>query len=151
MQERTDRFLGLSVALTGFGPVELLGTGMVDEYLRTADAILPAGLLDDLVAAFERLPQDDGLEAALASQVMDDPRLGPVARNLVVLWYCGTWTALPDAWRDAYGASPLDTNRVVSADAYQSGLQWVAAGAHAAGAQEQGFGAWALAPGRSGP
>jgi hypothetical protein len=148
MQECTDRFLGLSAALTGFGRVELLGTGMVDEYLRTLDAILPAGLLDELLAVFERLPQDAALEAAITSQVMNDPKLGPVARNLVLLWYCGTWTVLPDAWRAAYGASPLDTTHVVSADAYQSGLQWSAAGAHPAGAQQQGFGAWSLAPER---
>jgi hypothetical protein len=62
------------------------------------------------------------------------------------MWYCGTWTAMPDAWRAAYGASPLDVNRVVSAQAYQAGLQWVAASAHPAGARQQGYGAWATTP-----
>jgi hypothetical protein len=151
MQERTDRFLSLSAVLTGFTRVDLLGTGMVGEYLRTLAAILPAGLFDELLAACERLPQGTGLEAALTSQILDDPKLGPLARNVVLLWYCGTWKALPDAWRAAYGTLPLDTDHVVSAAAYQSGLQWVAAGAHPAGAQQQGFGAWSLAPERSGP
>jgi hypothetical protein len=141
----------LSAILTGFGRIELLGTGMVGEYLRTLDAILPAGLLDEFLAVPERLPQGADLEGAVTSQIIDDPKLGPLARNVILLWYCGTWTALPDAWRAAHGASPLDTDHVVSAEAYQAGLQWVVAGAHPAGAQQQGFGAWSLAPERGGP
>jgi len=141
----------MSVALTGFGRTELLGTGMVDEYLRTLDAILPVGLVDELLAAYEGPPQGDDLEGAVISRMLDDPKKGPVARNVILMWYCGTWTALPDAWRAAYGASPLDTNHVVSVEAYQAGLQWVAAGAHPAGALQQGFEAWSLEPERSLP
>ena len=113
----------------------LLGTGMTNVYLRALDAVLPAGTLDDMLAA------GDGV-----SDLLEDPKLGPVARNLIPLWYCGTWTPLPDKWRAAYGTSPLDTNRVESAEAYQAGLQWVVAGAHPAGARQQGFGAWSVAP-----
>ncbi len=119
----------------------LLGTGMTDAYLRALDAVLPAGMLDELLAAGER---DDGVSALL-----EDAKLGPVARNLILLWYCGTWTALPDEWRAVNGTSPLDTTRVESAEAYLAGLQWVVAGAHPAGARQQGFGAWAGAPGRA--
>jgi hypothetical protein len=171
--ERTEKFLAMSVVLTGYGRVQLVGTGLTAAYLRTIDAALPAGVLDDLLAAFERLstdvqsadppgvgangvpgvpgehrvPQgDDRLEADVASAILDDRRLGPVARNIILLWYCGTWTALSDAWHAAYGASPLDATRVVSAQAYQSGLQWVAAGAHPAGGRAQGFGAWSMPP-----
>jgi hypothetical protein len=135
---RTERFLELSVRLTGFGRVALLGTGMTDAYLRALDEVLPTGTVDELLAAGER---DDGV-----SHLLDDAKLGPVARNLILLWYCGTWTALPDEWRAAYGTSPLDTTRVESAEAYLAGLQWVVAGAHPAGARQQGFGAWAVAP-----
>jgi hypothetical protein len=176
--ERTEKFLAMSVVLTGYGRVQLLGTGLTAAYLRAIDAALPAGVLDDLLAAFGRLPDDgrpsdprgapangdrgvpgghrvspgdDRLEADGASTILDDPRLGPVARNVILLWYCGTWTALSDAWHAAYGASPLDATRVVSAQAYQGGLQWVAAGAHPAGAREQGFGAWAMPPQPSPP
>jgi hypothetical protein len=138
---RFERFLEVSSRLTGFGRVALLGTGMTDEYLQALDAVLPAGMLDELLDAGER---DDGVQALL-----EDARLGPVARNLILLWYCGTWTALPDDWRAAYGTSPLDTTRVQSAEAYLAGLQWVVAGAHPAGARQQGFGAWAVAPERT--
>jgi hypothetical protein len=133
-------FVAVSARLTGFDRVTLLGTGMTDEYLRAMDAVLPGGTLDELLND-ERSQSD-----ARVRDLLDDAKLGPVARNLIVLWYCGTWTALPDDWRAAYGTSPLDTDRVESAAAYQAGLQWVVAGAHPAGARQQGFGAWAVPP-----
>jgi hypothetical protein len=155
-QERLDRFVELSALLTGFGPVYLLGTGMAEAYLRAADAALPPGVLDELLGAFGRLPagpapsggpaQSAGAEAAAGQAILGDAKLGPVARTLILLWYRGAWTALPDTWRSAYGTSPLDTDHVVSAEAYQAGLQWIAAGAHPAGARQQGYGAWASPP-----
>jgi hypothetical protein len=149
MEERTDQFLEMSAVLTGFGRVQLLGTGLTDSYLHAIDALLPEGVLDELLDTFGRLPAGSEREAAVAAAVLGDPKLGPVARNVILMWYCGTWTALPDAWRSAYCTSPPDTNHVVSADAYQAGLQWVAAGAHPAAARQQGYGAWAVAPERA--
>jgi hypothetical protein len=140
--DREQRFLAMSTRLTGFDRVRLAGTGHTGTYLRAIDAVLPAGLLDELLDAFDRLPE---------TAVLADPKLGPVARNVILTWYCGTWTALPDAWRAAYGVSPLDTARVLSADSYQQGLQWVAAGAHPAGARQQGYGAWSVAPDEAAP
>lgn len=83
----------------------------------------------------------------LPSAILGDPKLGPVAPNVILKWYWRTWTALPDAWRLAYGTPPVDTDHVLSAEAYQDGLQWVAAGAHPAGARQQGSGAWAVTRG----
>jgi hypothetical protein len=150
--ERADRFVELSSLLTGYGRVELNGTGLTGLYLQTLDAVLPAGVVDELLDAFGRLPTGalnaatGGRDAAAGAAILDNLKLGPVARNVILLWYCGTWTALSEAWRAAYGASPLDTSRVVSAQAYQGALQWAAAGAHPAGARQQGFGAWSAAP-----
>jgi hypothetical protein len=144
---RLGRFIELSVLLTGFGPVDLLGTGMSASYLRAADAALPAGVLDELIDALTRLPDGAGREDAAGQVILGDAKLGPVARNVILLWYQGTWVALPQEWRAVYGSSPLDIDRVVSPEAYQAGLQWAAAGAHPAGARQQGFGAWAVAPG----
>jgi hypothetical protein len=152
VDEHADTFLEMSALLTGFGRARLLGTGLTGSYLRAIDAVLPEGVLGELLDAFGRLPAGADREAtadreaAIGSAILGDPKLGPVARNVILMWYRGTWTALPDAWRSAYGTSPLDTNRVLSAQAYQAGLQWVAAGAHPAGARQQGYGAWAAAP-----
>lgn len=146
MAERSDLFIDLSAALTGFDRVQLLGTGVAGQYLRTLEEVVPAAVVDALLAAFETVPEGPGLEAALGAAILDQPDLGPVARNLIVLWYCGTWKALPEGWRSAHGASPADTDRVVSKEAYVAGLQWVAAGAHPMGARQPGFGSWALPP-----
>ena len=145
MEARSKRFLELSSLLTGFGKVQLLGTGVLEEYLRTVEDVLPAGILDDLLAAYDRLPEGDREEAA-APAIFGDPKLGPVARNVIMLWYCGSWTPLPDDWRSVHGTSPLDTHRVVSAASYLAGLQWVVAGAHPVGGRQQGYGAWAVPP-----
>lgn len=143
--ERLESFLSLSMLLTGFSRTELLGTGMTDNYLCTLEATLSVGICDQLLDAWESRPSDsDGEE--MVAQILNDPMLGPVAQNLILLWYCGSWTALPDAWRNTYGASPLDVSRVVSAEAYQAGLQWIAAGAHAPGSRQQGFAAWSMPP-----
>ena len=120
MDDRAERFLRASAQLTGFGRVALLGTGMTDDYLRAVDAALPPGTLDELLAAVE----DRGAEAALG-----DERLGKAGRDLIVLWYCGSWEG-----------------QVVSMESYLAGLQWAAAGAHPVGARQQGYGAWAWAP-----
>ena len=145
MMERFESFLNLSVALTGFSQIELRGTGMVNDYLGALEATLPVGVCDELLTAWGALSAgaDDDLAVR---QILGDSKLGPVAQNLIVLWYCGTWTALPDAWRSAYGVSPLDMKRVISAEAYQAGLQWVVAGAHPPGSGQQGFAAWSMPP-----
>ena len=149
MQDRLGKFLGLSAILTGSSRFELLSTAMASDYLHTFDEILPTGIVDELLGTLEQLPPENHKEPG-AAQILKDPKLGPVARNLILLWYCGTWTPMPDAWRAQFGASELDVRHVVSAKAYQAGLQWVVAGAHPAGAQQQGFGAWSMSPLRSG-
>ena len=148
MKARIDTFVQLSAALTGFGRVDLFGTAMVENYLKTLETGLPEGVVDELLAAFEKgLARGDG-EAAIQA-VLEDAKLGPVARSLAVLWYAGSWTSLPDDWCASYGAEALDVSRVLSAGAYRAGLQWEVAGAHPPGSKQQGFGAWALAPERS--
>lgn len=140
--DRITALVDLSCALTGFERFELLGTGLVETYLSTLEAILPAQVLDRLLTHPATGTGDEGAEV-----VLGDPQLGAPARALILLWYTGTWNPLPEPWREQYGSSPLDTRHVVSAQAYRGGLQWVAAGAHPAGADAQGFGAWALPPG----
>lgn len=146
MNQRFERFLTLSERLTGFNRVPLLGTGVSDQYLNVVEAELPSGILDDLLAAFDRALADENPNEAIASQLCGDARFGPIIRSVILLWYCGTWTALSDEWCTAYGPCKSRSNYVVSAQSYQSGLQWAVAGAHPPGARQQGFGAWSRAP-----
>jgi hypothetical protein len=68
-------------------------------------------------------------EAAIESKILGDPKLGPAAWNLILLWYLGMW-------QTAY----------VSAESYQAALQWAAAGAHPPGSRQEGFGSWSMLP-----
>ena len=144
MTSRPQSLVKLSAALTGLSPVMLHGTGMTQAYLEKISSIVPATLLDRLFDIFE-----NGSETSAPGDltlILDDPDLGPVARAITVLWYCGTWTGLPDSWRARNGAAPADATGVVSVAAYQAGLQWTVVGAHPAGARQQGFGAWSTEP-----
>jgi hypothetical protein len=85
-------------------------------------------------------------EDPAARQLMNDKRYGPLARNLIKLWYTGNWNQLPDDWRKTFGVLAGDSDQVVSVHSYQEGLVWPLIGAHPQGAKQQGFGAWAHPP-----
>jgi hypothetical protein len=144
-----ESFVALSAALTGFREVDLWGTGQAQAYLDELLATVGDGIVARLLATGEAALEAADPVAAIADTVMADADLGPVARNVIVLWYLGQWNPLPQAWRDRHGASPLDVSRVISAAAYSSGLAWIAAGAHPLGANPGGFGSWANPPARS--
>ncbi len=141
-----DSFVALSAALTGFAEVDLWGTGQVEPYLSDLRATVGEGITARLLAAGAQAQGDPDPPTALKRLVMDDPDLGPLARSLLVLWYLGQWTPLPNEWRNRNGASPLDIPRVLSADSYQAGLVWVAIRAHPMGAKPPGYGSWANPP-----
>jgi hypothetical protein len=141
---RPQSFIALSAALTGFSPVTLHGTGMTNAYLNKLESIVPPTLLERLFETFGNGPDNYANDSL--KPILDDPDLGPVARGVAMLWYCGAWTELPDAWRARNGVAAGDTTGVVSGAAYQAGLQWTVVGAHPAGARQQGFGAWSAEP-----
>src|SRR5579872_2569692 len=110
-----DRFLLLSVLLTGYERIDLEGTGLVDAYFDEIVRIVGGRHCDRLWAAAHALlngdaVQDDPvpLEQAVRTRILDDLLLGPLARNIISLWYMATWNQLPQTWRNAYGASALD-------------------------------------------
>jgi hypothetical protein len=144
MTPRPQSFVKLSSALSGFSQVILRGTGMTQTYLRKVESIVPESLLNRLFDSFDNSTEESVRRDLQA--ILDDPDLGPVARAIAVLWYCGTWTELPEAWRARNGAVPEDTTGVVSGAAYQAGLQWSVVEAHPMGARQQGFGAWSTVP-----
>ncbi len=144
--DRLEMFVEASTRLTGFSRVELFGTGAAKEYLETLEAVLETPVLDTLFAAIGDLVTDHATEAEIAGSILSDPVLAPIVKNVIVLWYCGTWQQLPDTWRASHGCSPKDTTRVVSANSYLSGLQWKLVGAHPPGGDMQGFASWSRPP-----
>ncbi|MFC8516328.1 hypothetical protein [Streptomyces sp. NPDC057257] len=156
-----EEFLRLSVDLTAFEETDLLGTGMAHEYLAKVRAACGDEAVTDLLAAHRaaraeaagvagshaRTPLDrDVFDRALRHRIFGDDRLGPVARNVIKLWYAGMWYALPPEWTDHYGAHAAVGTSTVTAASYQEGLLWRAIGANPPGAKAPGYGSWAQPP-----
>ena len=143
-----ENFLALSSVLTGFSVFRLKGTGQAPRYLSTATEIVGEPTVRALLSAFRRAAGDDqdALERGIRREILSDGKLGPVARNLIKLWYVGTWYALPVEWREAFATTDRDRTFVVSPDAYTEGLLWPAVGANPSGAKPFGYGMWAMAP-----
>ena len=149
--KRMDRFLAFSAEVTAFSPYELRGTGMAETYLDTAIEVVGDQTVDDLLDAYDKAPASIGKDRALRDAhlrlaIFGDAKLGPVARNIIKLWYVGIWYELPRAWIEAYGASPVDFTQMASAQAYTEGLLWPAIGANPPGAKAPGFASWVGPP-----
>ncbi len=145
-----SRFLALSAVLTGFRKIDLLGTGMARRYYEELCAVVgDLTAAEFLTAASDCLGGTDKDVAAVETGVgnlLKDPRHGPLARNVIKMWYLGNWSQLPPEWRAANGISARDVDHVVSAMAYQEALVWRVAGSHPPGAKQAGFGTWSLPP-----
>jgi hypothetical protein len=148
---RLERFLAFSADATAFSRFELQGTGQAQEYLDTVVRIVGATIVDrllDLHASAVAAAAGDVAtrEDLLRRDVLSDPRLGPVARNIVKMWFVGIWYELPREWTEAFGARTGDVTFMVSGTAYTEGLLWPAIGANPPGAKAPGYGSWAFPP-----
>lgn len=146
-----DRFITLSAALTGFTRSDLLGTGVGGQYYGLVFDIAGADICGELFSAFESIARrnragSDGYNDAIGARILQNPKIGPVARNIIKMWYLGNWDQMPFPWREQYGAHPRDVDQVVSAHAYTEGLVWRAIGSHPPGAKQPGFGTWSMEP-----
>jgi hypothetical protein len=142
---RLERFLAFSADVTAFSVFQLRGTGQAEAYLATVVDVVGEALVDELLERHARLPDGDR-EDLLRREIFSDEQLGPIARNVVKLWFVGIWYELPAAWREAFGARERDVTFTVSATAYTEGLLWPAIGANPPGAKAPGYGSWAAPP-----
>jgi hypothetical protein len=149
--DRRSRFLGFSATVTAFTEFELLGTGQAEAYLAAVADVVGGDVVDALLEAYGRVL--DGAPQAGAAQddlmrglIFSDAKLGPIARNVIKLWYVGIWYELPPAWTEAFGARAKNVTFMVSAAAYTEGLLWPAIGANPPGAKAPGYGSWADPP-----
>ncbi|WP_207460056.1 hypothetical protein [Azospirillum sp. SYSU D00513] len=151
-ENRLERFLAFSAEVTAFTVFELQGTGQAEAYLKTIGDVVGAALLDEILTVHGKQMSTTGDEgrparnAYLRREIFGSEKLGPIARNIVKLWYSGVWYELPTAWTENYGPAPKDVTFVVSPASYVEGLLWTAIGAHPAGAKAPGYGSWAAAP-----
>jgi len=151
-----EDFLNLSVDLTAFKQTDLLGTGLARQYLAKVRAACGDEVVTALLDAYREARAEAAgtagshdpnvLDRALRHRIFSDERLGPVARNVIKLWYAGMWYGLPPEWTDAYGAQTAAETSTVGTGSYQEGLLWPAIGANPPGAKAPGYGSWALPP-----
>jgi len=142
-QVEFEAFMRSSVELTGFTAAELAATGMARAYYEELGAVLGMPTRTRFLAG--KLSPGDR---------MKDDFHGPLARNLIRLWYLGQWKQLDCGWigllsaseREKFDEFQRNTDRVISAGGYREGLAWTAIGTHPSGAKQPGFGSWAAAP-----
>lgn len=140
-------FLALSSELTGFGAFDLRGTGEADAYLEAAVGVVGAEVIDELLAAHAKLyGTGEERERQIRRVILADPKLGPVARCIVKMWFSGTWYALPPEWVAANGPLEANATFTVRPSSYPEGLLWKTIGANPAGAKAPGYGSWAEPP-----
>ena len=144
-------FLDFSVVVTGFSKFDLRGTGQAEVYYNTVEKIVGNEILAELLQTFHELADKAGSdEAALASgmraDILGSEKLGPIARNIIKLWYVATWYQLPLSWRDSFGTSEDDVTFVVSPQAYPEGLLWPNLGVNPPAAKPLGYGTWSEPP-----
>lgn len=142
-----ERFLDFSADVTAFTVFQLWGTGQAESYLATVVERVGPGTLEQLLDAYHAAASEPRgtREQYLRAKIFDDKKLGPVARNIIKMWYVGIWYKLPDDWYAAHGGCQ-EKDIMVSAAAYTEGLLWPAIGANPPGAKAPGYGSWAQPP-----
>lgn len=147
-----ERFMAFSVEVTAFTRFELNGTGQGGAFMATVVRVVGYEVLEQLLDIFDVIARETANQSAsvrydmLRRRLFGDEKLGPVARNIVKLWFSGNWYQLPGYWSERFGPAPRDVTFTVSPDAYVEGLMWTTIGAHPAGAKAQGYGSWANPP-----
>ena len=153
-QQRLARFLNMSAELTAFSVFQLRGTGQASAYLNAIEGVIGEPMLTDLLNAHAAIAPVNNCDARanesrleqLRQQIFGHEKLGAIARNIIKLWYIGTWHAVPADWIARFAPRAPNCDFVVSPSSYVEGLLWPAIGAHPEGAKAQGFGSWARPP-----
>jgi hypothetical protein len=127
-------FLEISVHLTGFSDMELLGTGMLESYFNVVMNKNSVSVVEAFLAASEEIltknkGNADKIRQDILDKLMPDPSYDGLAKNIITMWYMGNWM-----------------NEMVSPTAYTQGLIWGVAGAHPPGAKQPGYDSWHRPP-----
>ena len=128
-----EAFMEASAIFTGFSRSEMEGTGMARCYFDQLTEICGTCNRD----CFLTYAKENSPEKVFASKYQE------LARNLIRMWYFGQWNELPG---NLAKNSALNTNRVISAASFRSGLGWDAIGTNPPGAKNPGFKSWSYAP-----
>lgn len=133
-KHETDIFLEISVHLTGYSEMELLGTGMLEPYFNVVMNKNSIAVVESFLTASEGiLRRNKGdlkkINEEILAQLMPDALYNGLAQNIITMWYMGNWM-----------------NEMVSPQSYTQGLIWNAAESHPPGAKQPGYGSWHMPP-----
>src|SRR5215831_13849236 len=134
MNNRKDLFLQISVCLTGFTEIELLGTGMLENYFNVMLNKNNIATVDSFLTESEKILKENNSDAGKLNQeilnrLMPDSMYNGLAKNIITMWYMGNWI-----------------NDIISPQSYVQGLIWSTAQTHPPGAKQPGYGSWSTAP-----
>lgn len=139
-----DNFVALSVILTGVSATVIapsFDTFNLKELYYAAAQADNADALAALLAQYAALAAQSPVPApaAIIDAVMEprESATARMARAIILAWYSGAWYATADLY-----AAITPTPRVLSAVAYEQGLMWKVAQAHAMGSADYPFGYW---------
>ncbi|MEG4499837.1 hypothetical protein QUB05_22365 [Microcoleus sp. F10-C6] len=154
--EFLEYFLDFSVVLTGFSRFHLFGTGQAPLYFNTVRDIIGEDMFGELLQTFHHLDlkvqncddkdKESTLTKGLLTEIFGSEKFGPIARNIIKLWYVATWYQLPQDWREVFGTKENDKTFIPSPQAYPEGLLWPAIGVNPPGAKGQGYATWSEVP-----
>lgn len=143
-----ENFIDLSIELTGFTRFALLSTGLSADCLNSAVKAVGAAIVNEMLSQYQTIAvaPPDRRASDIQRLILGDEKYGPIARNIMKMWYIGIWEALPLSWVERYAPLADNIGFMVSGMAYREGLLWLAIGANPPGAKAPGYGSWALPP-----
>jgi hypothetical protein len=150
MNSTRSLFIDFCSEITGYSPLELEGTGLVDLYQDLLGKILGRHVSDFYGLAKSLMDASGDREQAARTLLSSSP-FWPVVSSLIGLWYLGAWTQLPNEWYAQAGLpipGPADAGHphTPSPQAYIEQLSFRTADAHPPGAKPTGFGSWGWKP-----
>ena len=148
-----SNFVNLSAILTGYQPSDLYDDfdpqPVAIEYLAMLKSKVDAATVSNLISTFANInaqatstTTESEFVAEIQTQIINDAQMGPVALNIIRMWYLSIWYDM-DQTPPITG---LSTGTVVSMNAYTKGLAWDAGQAHPMGYSEMHFGYWETEP-----
>jgi hypothetical protein len=130
-------FIAMSSTLTGMRDLE---RGVAEQYLVRISKDKEGGKLDELLKVFREIQAAGGdADEAIRQRIMNDAALGPLAQQIIVLWYTSALHSQDEKGKHLFDF-PDDPNQ------YFSGLVWAAIRAHPLGLSGGYFGHWKYPP-----
>lgn len=148
-QNSRKTFLSLSAALTGFEVLDLEGTDLAETYISKINLEIGKTHFEAFLNTWNKIyDYETDIENKIRAKLWTNELFGPIARNIIKMWYVGNWEAMPADWMAKFENQEMEKSKkhVVSEQAYREGLIWESIGTHPPGAKPPGFGSWSLPP-----